>query len=52
MAPELLEGAVNLRDPEAALKHVDVYAMGLVLWEVGTRCADMFQGESLFSQPS
>ncbi|KAB0803279.1 hypothetical protein PPYR_00249 [Photinus pyralis] len=41
MAPEVLEGAVNLRDCESALKQIDVYSLGLVLWELGTRCIDM-----------
>lgn len=41
MAPEVLEGAVNLRDCESALKQIDVYALGLVLWELGSRCSDM-----------
>lgn len=45
MAPEVLEGAVNLRDCESALKQIDVYAMGLVLWELGTRCTDMQNAE-------
>ncbi|XP_017127461.1 bone morphogenetic protein receptor type-2 [Drosophila elegans] len=42
MAPELLEGAVNLRDCETSLKQMDVYALGLVLWEVSTRCSDFY----------
>ncbi|KAL7826185.1 hypothetical protein SRHO_G00339230 [Serrasalmus rhombeus] len=46
MAPEVLEGAVNLRDCEAALKQVDVYALGLLYWESFMRCADLFPGES------
>ncbi|XP_017777239.1 PREDICTED: activin receptor type-2A [Nicrophorus vespilloides] len=41
MAPEVLEGAVNLRDCESALKQIDVYSLGLVLWELGARCTDM-----------
>ncbi|XP_018324359.1 bone morphogenetic protein receptor type-2 isoform X2 [Agrilus planipennis] len=45
MAPEVLEGAVNLRDCESALKQIDVYALGLVLWELGTRCTDMQAAE-------
>ncbi|KAJ8924460.1 hypothetical protein NQ315_007257 [Exocentrus adspersus] len=45
MAPEVLEGAVNLRDCESALKQIDVYALGLVLWELGSRCADMQNAE-------
>lgn len=44
MAPEVLEGAVNLRDCESSLKQIDIYALGLVFWEVGTRCSDLFQG--------
>lgn len=42
MAPELLEGAVNLRDCETSLKQMDVYSLGLVLWEVATRCSDFY----------
>ncbi|XP_030571255.1 bone morphogenetic protein receptor type-2 [Drosophila novamexicana] len=42
MAPELLEGAVNLRDCETSLKQMDVYALGLVLWEVATRCSEFY----------
>lgn len=47
MAPEVLEGAVNLRDCECALKQIDVYALGLVLWELGTRCTDLQNTEPL-----
>ncbi|XP_075917049.1 activin receptor type-2B-like [Petromyzon marinus] len=36
MAPELLEGAVCLR--RDAFLRIDVYALGLVLWEIATRC--------------
>lgn len=46
MAPEVLEGAVNLRDCEAALKQVDVYALGLLFWECFMRCADLFPGNN------
>lgn len=42
MAPELLEGAVNLRDCETALKQTDIYSLGLVLWEMCTRCHDWY----------
>lgn len=41
MAPEVLEGAVNLRDCESSLKQIDMYALGLVLWELATRCSDI-----------
>ena len=42
MAPEVLEGAVNLRDCESSLKQIDVYAIGLVLWEIVSRCSDIY----------
>lgn len=44
MAPEVLEGAVNLRDCESSLKQIDVYALGLVLWELASRCSALYQG--------
>lgn len=44
MAPELLDGAVNLRDCEASLKQIDMYALGLVMWEISSRCFDLYQG--------
>lgn len=42
MAPEMLEGAVNLRDCETALKQVDIYSLGLVLWELFARCPEFY----------
>ncbi|XP_056883167.1 bone morphogenetic protein receptor type-2-like isoform X3 [Takifugu flavidus] len=47
MAPEVLEGAVNLRDCESALKQVDMYALGLLYWETFMRCTDLFPGEAV-----
>uniref|UniRef100_A0A8C5W7S6 Bone morphogenetic protein receptor type-2 n=1 Tax=Leptobrachium leishanense TaxID=445787 RepID=A0A8C5W7S6_9ANUR len=47
MAPEVLEGAVNLRDCESALKQVDMYSLGLIYWEIFMRCTDLFPGESV-----
>ncbi|GFU11450.1 bone morphogenetic protein receptor type-2 [Trichonephila clavipes] len=44
MAPEILEGAVNLRDCESSLKQTDVYALGLIMWEVSSRCYDLYEG--------
>ena len=41
MAPELLEGAVNLKDCENALKQADVYALALILWEVANLSHDI-----------
>lgn len=46
MAPEVLEGAVNLRDCESALKQVDMYSLGLIYWESFMRCTDLFPGET------
>lgn len=42
MAPEVLEGAVNLRDCESSLKQIDVYALALVVWELACRCSDLY----------
>uniref|UniRef100_A0A3Q4BN85 receptor protein serine/threonine kinase n=1 Tax=Mola mola TaxID=94237 RepID=A0A3Q4BN85_MOLML len=47
MAPEVLGGALNLRDCEAALKQVDVYALGLLYWETFRRCSELFPGEAV-----
>ncbi|CAH1242226.1 BMPR2 [Branchiostoma lanceolatum] len=53
MAPEVLEGAVNLRDFESALKQVDMYAVGLIIWEIATRCQDLYMGQPVpeYMQP-
>uniref|UniRef100_A0A6A7GBD5 receptor protein serine/threonine kinase n=1 Tax=Hirondellea gigas TaxID=1518452 RepID=A0A6A7GBD5_9CRUS len=51
MAPELLEGAVNLSECEIALRQIDVYALGLVLWECITRCSDLLQEEQPYALP-
>jgi len=42
MAPELLDGSVNFAD-EYLLK-IDIYACGLVLWEMMSRCSDITPG--------
>ena len=42
MAPEVLDGAVNLRECEASLKEIDVYAMSIILWEIAMRCSDIY----------
>ncbi|XP_061580070.1 bone morphogenetic protein receptor type-2-like isoform X1 [Cololabis saira] len=47
MSPEVLGGALNLRDCESALKQVDVYALGLLYWETFRRCSDLFSGEAV-----
>ncbi|TRY63853.1 hypothetical protein TCAL_13708 [Tigriopus californicus] len=43
LAPELLDGALNLRNFQTSLKQVDVYALGLLFWEVANRCRDIYQ---------
>lgn len=46
MAPEVLEGAINFhRD---AFLRIDMYALGLVLWELLSRCSAA-DGESFRS---
>lgn len=34
---------MNLRDCETALKQTDIYSLGLVLWELCTRCHDWYE---------
>ncbi|XP_077384725.1 anti-Muellerian hormone type-2 receptor-like isoform X2 [Festucalex cinctus] len=41
--PEILEGYVNLTS--SWFLHGDIYALSLVLWEICTRCSDLFEGE-------
>lgn len=43
MAPEVLEGAINFQ--RDSFLRIDMYAMGLVLWELVARCSDA-DGES------
>lgn len=45
LAPEMLDGAVNLRDCETALKQVDIYALGLILWELFSRCNEFYASD-------
>jgi len=44
MAPEVLGGSVNFA-MEYFLK-IDIYACGLVLWELLSRCADLTTGKT------
>ncbi|XP_075997460.1 bone morphogenetic protein receptor type-2-like [Genypterus blacodes] len=43
MSPEILEGSVNLSN-SWCLMQGDVYALGLLLWEIWMRCTDLFEG--------
>lgn len=38
MAPEVLEGAINFQ--RDSFLRIDMYAMGLVLWELVSRCTE------------
>uniref|UniRef100_UPI003AAEE464 anti-Muellerian hormone type-2 receptor-like n=1 Tax=Centroberyx gerrardi TaxID=166262 RepID=UPI003AAEE464 len=43
MSPEILEGSVNLSSGWCLMQG-DVYALGLLLWEIWMRCSDLFEG--------
>ncbi|XP_049894173.1 anti-Muellerian hormone type-2 receptor-like [Epinephelus moara] len=43
MSPEILEGSVNLSS-SWCLMQADIYALGLLLWEIWMRCSDLFEG--------
>ncbi|XP_074524936.1 bone morphogenetic protein receptor type-2-like [Halichoeres trimaculatus] len=45
MAPEILEGSVNLSNTWCLLQG-DIYALGLLLWEIWMHCSDLFEGSS------
>lgn len=43
-SPEVLEGCVNLNN-DWCLIQGDVYALGLLLWELWARCSDLYAGD-------
>ncbi|XP_042364649.1 anti-Muellerian hormone type-2 receptor-like [Plectropomus leopardus] len=43
MSPEILEGSVNLSS-SWCLMQADIYALGLLLWEIWMCCSDLFEG--------
>ncbi|KAM6947901.1 bone morphogenetic protein receptor type-2-like [Lycodopsis pacificus] len=43
MPPEILEGSVNLSSSRCLMQG-DIYALGLLLWEILMRCSDLFEG--------
>ena len=47
MAPEVLEGAISFH--QESFLRIDVYAFGLVLWEIASRC-DIPGSKSCMSQ--
>lgn len=38
MAPEVLDDSINMKHFEP-FKRADIYAMGLVFWEIASRCS-------------
>ncbi|KAM4796064.1 anti-Muellerian hormone type-2 receptor [Rhinophrynus dorsalis] len=42
MSPEMLDGSLNLMSWELALTQADVYSLGLLLWEIFSRCNDLY----------
>ncbi|XP_004692549.1 PREDICTED: anti-Muellerian hormone type-2 receptor [Condylura cristata] len=42
MAPELLDKTLDLRDWGVALRQADVYSLALLLWEILSRCPDLW----------
>ena len=48
LAPEVLDNTVGSQRKEFSLKQVDVYAMGLVFWEISRRCRDLYQVTKIF----
>ena len=48
LAPEVLDHGVSSQRIEFSLKQVDVYAMGLVFWEISRRCRDLYQVRMLY----
>ncbi|XP_050673548.1 serine/threonine-protein kinase 10-like [Leptidea sinapis] len=51
LSPEALEGALDLSGARAALCAVDVYALGLVLWETLWRCSGAHRRTPEYEQP-
>ncbi|XP_069776722.1 TGF-beta receptor type-1b isoform X4 [Narcine bancroftii] len=47
MAPEVLDDSINMKHFES-FKRADIYAMGLVFWEIARRCS---VGEELYLDP-
>nr|XP_033795609.1 anti-Muellerian hormone type-2 receptor isoform X2 [Geotrypetes seraphini] len=47
MSPEMQDGSVNLRSWECALRQADVYSLGLLLWEIFSRCSSLYPGSAV-----
>lgn len=46
MAPELLDKTLDLQDWGTALRQADVYSLALLLWEILSRCPDLWPGKN------
>ncbi|XP_068122022.1 anti-Muellerian hormone type-2 receptor [Hyperolius riggenbachi] len=42
MSPEMLDGSLNLKSWQLALTQADVYSLGLLFWEIFSRCNDLY----------
>ncbi|CAK1548856.1 unnamed protein product [Leptosia nina] len=51
LSPEALEGALDLSGARAALCAVDVFALGLVIWEMLWRCSGAHSSVQCYAQP-
>ena len=48
LAPEILDHAIGIQQGDLSYKQIDVYAMGLIFWEISRRCRDLYQVLSLY----
>lgn len=51
MAPELLDKTLDLQDWGTALRRADVYSLALLLWEILSRCPDLWPGKDKCNSP-
>lgn len=51
MAPELLDKTLDLQDWGTALRRADVYSLALLLWEILSRCPDLWPGKDGCDHP-
>lgn len=49
MAPEVLDDSINMKHFES-FKRADIYAMGLVFWEIASRCSMGGEGQIKFTR--
>lgn len=50
MAPELLDKTLDLQDWGMALRRADVYSLALLLWEILSRCLNLWPGKDRVKQ--